>query len=51
MDLDTLDSVIDVLRLLEEGGKIVGVISHVEGLKTAISIGIEVVEGPRFLSH
>jgi exonuclease SbcC len=42
LDLDTLDSVIEVLRSLEEGGKVVGVISHVEGLKTAISIGIEV---------
>ena len=42
LDLETLDPVIDVLRSLEDGGRIVGVISHREELKAAISVGIAI---------
>jgi exonuclease SbcC len=47
LDSDTLDPVIDVLRSLEEGGKVVGVISHVESLKAAIPTGIDVARSTK----
>jgi exonuclease SbcC len=42
LDEDSLDTVIDVLRSLEDGGRMVGVISHVQDLKTALPNGITV---------
>ncbi len=40
LDPESLDSVLDVLRSLEDGGRIVGVISHVEELKASMPNGI-----------
>ena len=42
LDAQSLDAVIDVLRSLEDGGRVVGVISHVEDLKAAIPNGISI---------
>ncbi len=42
LDHQSLDAVIEVLRQLEEGGRIVGVISHVDALKEALPSGITV---------
>lgn len=42
LDSESLDAVIDVLRSLEDGGRIVGVISHVEELKQALPSGITI---------
>ena len=36
LDGDSLDTVIDVLRSLQDGGRMVGVISHVQELKDAL---------------
>ncbi len=42
LDSDALEAVIDVLRTLEAGGRVVGVISHVDELKQALPNGITV---------
>jgi exonuclease SbcC len=42
LDAQSLDAVIDVLRGLEDGGRIVGVISHVRELHQALPSGITV---------
>ena len=42
LDPDALDAVVDVLRSLQDGGRIVGVISHVQGVKDALPNGIAV---------
>jgi exonuclease SbcC len=42
LDPQSLDAVVDVLRSLEDGGRIVGVISHVEELQQALPTGISV---------
>ena len=42
LDPGSLDAVIDVLRSLEDGGRIVGVVSHVEELKLALPSGITI---------
>jgi len=42
LDPQSLDAVIDVLRSLEDGGRIVGVISHVRELQQALPSGITV---------
>ena len=42
LDPEALDSVVDVLRSLQDGGRIVGVISHVQGVKDALPNGIAV---------
>jgi exonuclease SbcC len=42
LDADTLDSAISVLESLQAGGKMIGIISHVEALKERISTQIEV---------
>ena len=42
LDVDYLEAILDVLASLEDGGRMVGVISHVDGLKQAIPSGIEV---------
>ncbi len=43
LDPQALDGVVDVLRSLEDGGRIVGVISHVAELNHALPNGITVV--------
>ncbi len=42
LDPQSLDAVIEVLRSLEDGGRIVGVISHVEEMNQALPNGITV---------
>ena len=42
LDPQSLDAVVDVLRSLEDGGRIVGVISHVRELQQALPSGITV---------
>ncbi len=46
LDPQALDSVVDVLRSLEDGGRIVGVVSHVEAIHQALPIGITVRSTP-----
>jgi exonuclease SbcC len=46
LDPRALDGVIDVLRSLEDGGRIVGVISHVEEITRALPTGIAVAGTP-----
>ncbi len=42
LDAESLDTVIDVLRSLQDGGRMVGVISHVQDLKDALPNGITI---------
>ena len=42
LDGESLDTVIDVLRSLQDGGRMVGVISHVQDLQDALPNGIAV---------
>jgi exonuclease SbcC len=42
LDLETLDSVMGVLSALRSGGRVVGVVSHVDELKTRIPERVEV---------
>ncbi len=42
LDGESLDTVVDVLRSLQDGGRTVGVISHVQDLKEALPNGITV---------
>ena len=42
LDSDTLDQAIDTLVTLNKGGRMVGVISHVDELKERIDLGLEV---------
>lgn len=46
LDAQSLDSVIDVLRSLEDGGRLVGVVSHVEAVQHALPSGITVGTTP-----
>ncbi len=43
LDSDTLELAIDELDRLREGGRLVGIISHVDSLRSRIPAGIEVV--------
>ena len=47
LDGDSLDTVIDVLRSLQDGGRMVGVISHVQDLKDALPNGIAIAPTTR----
>jgi exonuclease SbcC len=47
LDADLLDTVLEVLRTLEEGGRIVGVISHVAAIREAFPRGLAVRTGDR----
>ena len=47
LDGDSLDTVIDVLRSLQDGGRMVGVISHVQELKDALPNGITIASTSR----
>jgi len=42
LDGESLDTVVDVLRSLQDGGRMVGVISHVQELKDALPNGIAI---------
>ena len=42
LDGDALDTVVEVLRSLQDGGRMVGVISHVQELQAALPNGITV---------
>jgi exonuclease SbcC len=46
LDPESLDLTLDVLRSLEDGGRIVGVISHVEDMKLALPNGITIETSP-----
>lgn len=46
LDPQSLEGVVDVLRSLEDGGRIVGVISHVDEVKHALPTGITVESSP-----
>jgi len=47
LDPHALDAVIDVLRSLEDGGRVVGIISHVRELQQALPAGITVLPSSR----
>jgi exonuclease SbcC len=44
LDANTLDLAIQTLMDLQEGGRLVGIISHVEGLKERVPVKLEVVK-------
>lgn len=46
LDAQALDSVVDVLRSLEDGGRLVGVVSHVDAVHQALPSGISVRATP-----
>ncbi len=46
LDAGSLDNVVDVLRSLQDGGRMVGVISHVQEVKDALPNGIAVRPSP-----
>ena len=45
LDGDTLDMALDALDTLNASGKMIGVISHVEGMKERIAVQIRVSKG------
>ncbi|WP_344005328.1 SMC family ATPase, partial [Nocardioides lentus] len=47
LDADTLDDVLAVLDELREGGRVVGVVSHVAGVRERIGTRLEVLKGDR----
>lgn len=47
LDVDSLDSAIETLFELNQRGRLVGIISHVEELKTRIPVHIEVTKSSR----
>jgi exonuclease SbcC len=47
LDADTLEDVMDVLDGLREGGRVVGVVSHVAELRDRITTQLEVRKGRR----
>ena len=46
LDADTLDDVMDTLDSLREGGRVVGVVSHVAEMRDRIPCRLEVVKEP-----
>lgn len=46
LDADSLDDAIDVLDGLRDRGALVGVITHVEAIKDALTVGIEIERTP-----
>ena len=47
LDADTLDDVMDTLDSLREGGRVVGVVSHVAEMRDRIPVRLEVVKDRR----
>lgn len=47
LDSDTLDDVMDTLDGLREGGRVIGVVSHVAEMRERIPAGLDVVKGRR----
>jgi len=47
LDPDALDAAMEELDRLRDGGRIIGIISHVGNLRERIRTGIEVTKGPR----
>jgi len=47
LDPDSLDAAMEELDRLRDGGRIIGIISHVGTLRERIRTGIEVTKGPR----
>ena len=45
LDADTLDDVLDVLDTLREGGRIIGVVSHVTEMRERIPTQLAVAKG------
>jgi DNA repair protein SbcC/Rad50 len=43
LDADALEQAVDVLASLRDRGSVVGLITHVESMKEALPVGIEVV--------
>jgi DNA repair protein SbcC/Rad50 len=46
LDAETLDTAVDVLRSLQDSGRAVGVISHVEAMQSDLPVGIRVSPAP-----
>ncbi len=46
LDGDTLDTAVEVLRSLQDSGRTVGLISHVDAMRQELTVGIQVVPGP-----
>jgi exonuclease SbcC len=46
LDGETLDTAVDVLRSLQDSGRSVGVISHVEAMQNDLPVGIRVSPAP-----
>jgi exonuclease SbcC len=46
LDGETLDTAVEVLRTLQDSGRSVGVISHVEAMQHDLPVGIRVIPGP-----
>ena len=46
LDAETLDTAVDVLRSLQDSGRAVGVISHVEAMQNDLPVGIRVSPAP-----
>lgn len=47
LDADTIETAVEVLRTLQDTGRTVGVISHVEAMRQALPVGIQVTPGVR----
>lgn len=47
LDADTLETAVEVLRTLQDTGRTVGVISHVEAMRQELPVGIQVTPGVR----
>ena len=43
LDGDTLDTAVEVLRSLQDSGRTVGLISHVEAMRQELTVGIQVI--------
>ena len=46
LDADTLEQVMDTLDTLRDGGRVVGLVSHVAEMRTRIPAQLEVLKGP-----
>ncbi|MCB1299468.1 MAG: hypothetical protein KDB08_10870, partial [Microthrixaceae bacterium] len=46
LDGDTLETAVEVLRSLQDAGRTVGLISHVEAMRQELPVGLEVIPSP-----